>query len=454
MKLFEKVKALVGKEGKGRSAKAKKNIFFTILIKGLGILIGFLYFPLSLDYLGAVKFGIYLTLLSVIDWFLNFDIGIGLGLRNKFGEAVAKNDDEKAVAYVSTAYFALAMIIVFVVAVLLIINFAFPWTDWLSVESSLVSEVKLLGAVIIVAFGIRFIAGNVYEIFYALQKMAYVEYFTFLTKFSFLVLILILPYIQSDSLFLFGSAKALTFALVPLGVGIFYFRRKFLKYRPSFKHAKREYFKDIFSLGTKFFVIKMAMLVIHQTNNILIASFVSLEGVPQYEAAFKYLSVFTMLFVIITNQLWPSNIEAYAKGDFEWMRKSLKTVLKVWVGTLIIAIIMVIVSPYVYKLWLQDHLEVPIVVSVAVAISVSLTTWVNIFNIVINGTGKVKLQMYAWVFAACINIPASIFFVKLLDLGVVGIVLGTIVSLIPVAIVSPVQVGKILSKSDKGIWAR
>ena len=96
----------------------------------------------------------------------------------------------------------------------------------------------------------------------------------------------------------------------------------------------------------------------------------------------------------------------------------------------------------------------PIGISIAVAISVSLSTWVNIFNIVLNGTGKVKLQMYAWIFAALINIPASIFFVKVLDLGVVGIVLGTVASLLPVAIVSPVQVSKILSKKDTGIWAR
>ncbi|MBT9186740.1 lipopolysaccharide biosynthesis protein [Zobellia russellii] len=453
MAIFKKIQGIFS-NGHERSSRAKKNILLTILIKGLGILIGFLYFPLSLDYLGTVKFGIYLTLLSIIDWFLNFDIGIGLGLRNKFGEAVAQEKDDEAVTYVSTAYFALGTIILFVVAVLLILNFTTPWTTLINIDASLVDEVKWLGAVIIIAFGIRFIAGNIYEIFYALQKMAYVEYFTLLTKLSFLVFILIIPFIVSDSLLLFGSGKALTFALVPFCVGVYYFRRNFSKYRPSFKYVNKAYFKDIFSLGTKFFVIKMAMLVIHQTNNILIASFVSLDGVPQYEAAFKYLSIFTMLFVIISNQLWPSNIEAYAKGDFGWMRKSLKTVLKVWLGTLAIAVVMVLVSPFVYKLWLQEHLEVPIGISIAVAISVSLSTWVNIFNIVLNGTGKVKLQMYAWIFAALINIPASIFFVKVLDLGVIGIVLGTVASLFPVAIVSPIQVSKILSKKDTGIWAR
>jgi O-antigen/teichoic acid export membrane protein len=210
----------------------------------------------------------------------------------------------------------------------------------------------------------------------------------------------------------------------------------------------------LFSLGIKFFAIKIAMLVIHQTNNILIASFVSLEGVPQYEAAYKYLSIFMLLFVILNNQLWPSNIEAYAKGELDWMKKSMRTVVKIWMGTVLLALLMVLVSPFVYELWLGENLEIPVAISIAVAVSICLTTWVNMFNIVTNGTGKIKLQMYSWIFAAVINIPASLFFVKVLDLGVVGIVLGTIASLIPVAILSPIQVTKILARKERGIWAK
>lgn len=452
MKVIESIKKSLFK-GHVRSVRAKKNVVQTIVIKALGVLIGFIYFPLSLDYLGAIKFGIFLTLLSIVDWFLNFDIGIGLGLRNKFGEAVALKEDEKAVRYVSTAYFALGGLVLLVTIGLLLLNFFLPWANWLNIAPELVDEVKLLGAIIIVAFGIRFVSRNIYEIFYAFQKMAYVEFFSFMTKASFLVLILLIPLIVDESLLLFGLAKSLTFALVPLLVGLYFFRSKFRKYRPYLKHVRLDYFKSLFSLGFKFFLIKISMLIIHQTNNILIASFVSLEGVPQYEAAYKYLSVFMLLFVILNNQLWPSNIEAYAQGDFEWMKKSMRTVLKIWIGTLLLALIMVILSPFVYDLWLQENMYIPITISVAVAVSICLTTWVNMFNIVLNGTGKIKLQMYAWIFAALINIPASLFYVKVLDFGVVGIVLGTITSLIPLVILSPIQVVKILQKKERGIWA-
>ncbi len=452
MNLFERLKSLFLK-GDSRSVRAKNNVLLTILIKGLGVLIGFIYFPLSSDYLGQVKFGIFLILLSIVDWFLNFDIGISQGLRNKFGEAVAQEDTDKAVAYVSTAYFTLAGIITVVTVILLILNFTLPWTSWIEVPTNLIEEVKILGAIIIVAFAIRFVAGNVYEIFYAMQKMAYVEFFGLLTKATFLVLILLIPFIETESLLLFGIARSVTFAMVPLLIGIYYFSRKFSKYRPSYKKIRLDYFKDLFTLGMKFFLIKMAMLVIHSTNNLLIAGLVSIKGVPQYEAAYKFLSIFMLLFVILNNQLWPSNTEAFTKGDFDWMKKSMRAVIKIWLGTVLLACLMVAISPMVYKIWLPDDLQIPFAISVAVAISICLSNWVNMYNIVLNGTGKVKLQMYAWLFAAVINIPASIFFVKVLDMGIVGIVLGTIVSLIPVAVLSPIQVKKILAKKDRGIWA-
>jgi O-antigen/teichoic acid export membrane protein len=453
MNIIEKVKKMFLK-GDTRSARAKKNIFQTIIIKVIGVLIGFIYFPLSLDYLGSEKFGIFLILLSIVDWFLNFDIGIGKGLRNKFGESIANNADDDAVRYVSTAYFALGAIITVVTIVLLILNFTLPWTDWLNITPELVGEVRLLGAIIIVAFGIQFIARNIYEIFYAMQKMAYVEFFSLLTKASFLILIIIIPFIVPDSLLLFGTAKSLTFALVPLIVGLYFFASKFRKYRPYLKYVRMDYFKDLFSLGYKFFLIKIAMLIIYQTNNILIGSFVSLEGVPQYQAAYKYLSIFMLLFVILNNQLWPSNLEAYTKGEIDWMKKSMSTVLKIWIGTVFLAALMVVISPFIYNLWLGEKLDVSIILSIVVAISICFTTWVNMFNIVLNGTGKIKLQMYAWLFAALINIPASLFFVLVLNLGVVGVVLGTISSLIPLVILSPIQVNKILGKKDLGIWSK
>jgi Na+-driven multidrug efflux pump len=115
---------------------------------------------------------------------------------------------------------------------------------------------------------------------------------------------------------------------------------------------------------------------------------------------------------------------------------------------------MILISPQVFALWLPDEVDIPILLTVAVALSITLTNWVNLFNLILNGTGKIRIQMYAWILAGLLNIPLSIFFAKNLGLGTIGIVLGTVCSMIPLIILSPIQVRKILMLRDKGIWSK
>ena len=66
----------------------------------------------------------------------------------------------------------------------------------------------------------------------------------------------------------------------------------------------------------------------------------------------------------------------------------------------------------------------------------------------LNGIGKIKLQLQLYVLGAIINIPISIYFVKYLDLGSSGVILGTTISIISMTIILPIQTFKILKKGE------
>ncbi len=441
-------------EGHERTIRAKKNILLGMVYKALGILVGFAYFPLSITYLGEEKFGIFLVMVSMVDWFAEFDIGIGNGLRNRLGESIADDNNEEARGYVSTAYFALGSIFSGISLIAVGASFIIPWANWLEADPSLDRQIMILAILLFGAFAINFVASMIYQIFYALQRTAMVSLFGLITKVSFLALIILLMYTTEESLILYGAAKTFTFAFIPLAIGVFYFSNEFKKYRPSFKLVKRGYFDNLFSLGFQFFVIKISMIIIHQTNNILIAKFVAIEEVLLYEAAYKYLSIFLLVFVIFTNQLWSASVEAYRKGDMKWLKDTVTNVLKIWFGTVLMITVMIAIAPLFFQLWLGDKIEIPMGITIIVAVSVCITNWANLFNLVLNGTGKIRLQMYAWILASLLNIPMSIFFATTMGLGTVGIVLGTVVSMFPIAILSPIQVRMILKNKTRGIWDR
>jgi len=116
--------------------------------------------------------------------------------------------------------------------------------------------------------------------------------------------------------------------------------------------------------------------------------------------------------------------------------------------------VMILVAPFIYQFWLQGKIEISVSLTAIVALSIATTIWINMFNLVINGTGKIRIQMIGWIIAGILNIPLSILFAKVMDFGVIGVVFGTIASLIPLAILSPIQVRKVLTGNDRGIWAK
>ena len=88
-----------------------RNIIISFIAKGVSVVCSLLIVPITINYVNPTRYGIWLTISSIIGWVLFFDFGMGHGLRNKFAEAKAKGDMELAIKFVSTTYFTLGAIV-------------------------------------------------------------------------------------------------------------------------------------------------------------------------------------------------------------------------------------------------------------------------------------------------------------------------------------------------------
>ena len=440
--------------GDQRSVTAKVNILFSIFYRGMSVLIGFATFPLAIKYMDPAMFGIFITLTSMMDWFGYLDLGLGKGLRNRLGESIAREDTAEGRSYVSTAFFVIGGIFAGLLLVFVVINSFLDWPTLLNVDPALGQDLSTLAVIVFGAFCIQFVFSLVYEVFNAHQNTAIVLLFNFAGKAMFIIGLLALIYAADSSLLYYGSIRSFAFAVVPVVVAIYVFRTRYKDFAPAWRFVNQKFVKDLMSLGFKFFIIRLSLLIINETNNILIIRYVGPEDVTAYNAAFKYFSVIIMLFTIASNPLWTAYIEAYQKEDFDWVKRVLGKTRKIWAGTIVLAAVMLLFTDFVYDILTNGEVEVPLMLSVLVAASMGLAAWNTIYNLFINGTGKVTLQMYITLICSVINIPISIFLVTEMNMGTIGIVLGSVVSLLGPAVISPIQVGKILSKKDHGIWGK
>ena len=137
--------------GDSRTVLAKKNILASFLNKGLAIIISLLLVPITINYLNAEQYGIWLTISSIVAWISYFDVGLGHGFRNRFAEAKAKGDTELARKYVTTSYATLAIVFGCVLLITEIVN---PWLNWSSILNVSTSNDLLISVVRILIIGV------------------------------------------------------------------------------------------------------------------------------------------------------------------------------------------------------------------------------------------------------------------------------------------------------------
>ena len=406
--------------------------------------------PLTIHYLNPTRYGIWLTLSSIIGWLGFFDIGFGNGLRNKFAQSIAMGKHEQARVYVSTTYAILSIIIASVLILFFLINPFLDWSRILNTPGSMSGELSILALIVFVFFCLQFVLQLITTVLTANQQPAKASLFNLIGSLFSLTVIFILTKTTSGNLLYLGAAFGFAPILV-LGISsIWFYSHEYRKYAPSFKFVKFGYARDLMSLGIKFFVLQIAAVIIYQTSNIIIAQLFGPAQVTPYNIAYKYFSIIPMGFGIIMMPFWSAFTEAWTKNDIGWIKNTIKKLKFIWVLMSIAAILMLIFSNFIYRMWVGKEIAVPLGISVVMAAYVILNAWCGIYSQFLNGVGKIKLQLYSGLLGALINIPLAIYLGR--HLGISGVVLSTFLIAIISAIWSPVQYFKLINNKAKGIW--
>ena len=427
-----------------RTKNITKHVMFSSLFKGGSILASFLLVPLTIGYLDTENYGVWLTLSSFIAWFSFFDIGLGNGLRNKFAVAKANGDTKLAKAYVSSAYYTIGAVSLGLIVVFFIINSFIDWTQIFNASAGLQNELSILMPIVFGFFCLQLVVKLITTIYTADQQHSTQGKIHFLTSVSSLVVIWVLTKTSESSLLLFGAIFSILPVVILLGFNFIGFNKRYVNYKPSFRLWKKEYLKDIFGLGLKFFVIQISGVIIFSTDSIIISRMLSPKEVVPYQIAFKYFSITTMILSIMVTPYWSSFTDAYAKKDLVWIKKSISNLMKYSFFFVLLCLGLLLVSDWSYRFWLGDLVNIPLTLSVLMTIYIIQTIIITPFTIFINGTGKVFIQTWQSLFSALINIPLSIFFINNSSLGSAGVILATIISLLPSLILAPIQTWKLL----------
>lgn len=414
----------------------RKDVSIQMLIKPLSMVLSYIYVPIVLKYLGEEKYGIWVTLLSIISWVNYFDIGIGNGVRNKLTECLTKDNTKQAKEIISTGYLAVTVISSVFFLVFSFVFVALDLTSFFKLNLS-GENTTVIVLVSVVFICLNFIFSIAKSVSYAMQKSTWVSISGVLVQFANIIIVLILSIWTNASLLAVAIMYGFTavFGNVILDIVLM------IKYpftRMEISAVKLTELKEITSLGLLFFTMQICSLVLNTTDNLLISRYFGAADVTPYSTVNKLFKIFIQVHNVILTPMWSAYTAAAVQKDYEWMKKNLKKMSSL---TLLFsggAIILIFVFRPIASLWLGRDLHYSNSLIVFTAIYTILTMIANVYNAFLCGVGDVRIPSIFAIVQSVINIPLSLLFAVTMKMGLAGIILGSVISVLIPAIVDPI----------------
>lgn len=217
-----------------------------------------------------------------------------------------------------------------------------------------------------------------------------------------------------------------------------------------YRKCKKEYDvikKSIINIGLQFFCLQLCAVILYSTDNVIINYLISSEMVTKYSVITSVYDMGSSLFAILLIPFWSAVTFHVAKNEFKWVENTLYKLLIIWGFYLLGVILVSIMFNRVVQLWLGDNAyfyETSLILTFA--IYCGITCFSSIFVNMLNGLGKIKLQLGLAIIESLINIPLSVILAQKYELGILGVKLATLFCALINAIVLPIQAVVIIKK--------
>ena len=415
----------------GRAQERMRRVVLTAVVsaaaRGISLLTSLISIPLTIDYLGAERYGLWMTISSTIAILGFADFGIGNGLVNAIAEAHGKNDRRLAREYISSALFMLSSIAFLTALIFVFIYPRISWANTFNVTSSqAVLEVGPAIAVFVGCFLVNLPLGVIQR-----TQMGYQEGFANgiwraagnLLGLAGVVLAITLraglPWL------VLAMSGAPVIATLLNGIVVFGFQRPWL--RPQFRSFSTRSAGRILNVGVFFFVLQVASAVGYRSDNIILARILGPEMVTQYAVPLRLFSIIPMLQGFVLMPLWPAYGESTARGDVAWIKKTLRRslVLSVVVSAPLVLVLVVFGVPILHW-WVGPEVTPSTALLAGFGLWTLLSSLGGPLAMFLNGLGVMKFQAVCATLMAAANVALSIYLVR--TIGLPGIIISTIIA--------------------------
>lgn len=411
---------------KNRVRRAKLTGIVTVITKGISTTAGLISIPLTAQYLGTERFGLWLLLSSLLSCVNLFDLGLANSLANSLAIADGREDRTLAKEIVSSAFYSMLGGALILTVLFGLFYSSASWEKVLNIRWSQPQlEIELAIAICFGVFIIHLLCSLSSRIYRGYQE----EYISqlWLGLGSLLSIIGLIVSIHLKANFPALLAVFLGFSLlgdILAAIHLFWFRRKWLK--PNLNYYNLRKTKWLFKTGFQFWLAQISSFLVFQTDLIIVSKLFGASAVANYGVVLKLFTLVGSIQSAFVAPLWSAYAEAGTRGDFFWVNQAFKkSVCFSVIWSSCIGVLLAINTPNILKIWLNQTEAVDKNLIFAMLLTTILVSVAQSISMLANGLGETDIQAFVGPIAAISNLILSV--VLGLFLGVSGVAWATMI---------------------------
>jgi O-antigen/teichoic acid export membrane protein len=392
------------------------SIIANVLSKGLAMLVLLLSVSLTLPYLGAERFGVWMTIASFAGMLLFLDLGIGNALTNHVAHSASVADSGALARTISGGLGLVFLLGVIASLLLYALAAVLPWEKLIKVLDPRVQrEIKETLFLFAALFGLNLFGNGIQRVFAGLQRSFEAHLASAMGSLLSMLTLLWAAAIHADVATLLlatlGWQSASSLALLYLLM-----KRGQLQLRGIGEaiHASKT---PLLKTGGLFFLLQIGTMVGWGADSLIISNALGAAHVAIYSVTQRLFQLVSIPLSMANSPLWSAYANANACDDKQFIRSTLKkSMLLTFVAAALGCGILLVASQALVEWWTKNTITVPMSLVVVFAIWTLCESLGNALAMMLNGCGIVREQVIAVVVLTVVALPAKLILVNLLGM--------------------------------------
>lgn len=383
---------------------------------------------LTVPYLGAERFGVWMTIASFVVVLGFMDLGVGNALTNRVALVSSKGSAQELCRTISSGIGLLLLLGLIMGAVLIGLANLVPWPILIKVHNiNLNHEINESVVIFSGLFGLSIFTSGIQRVFAGLQRSFESHFVSSLG----LVAVLLVMWIATRQevgipillLVTFGMPSLFNLALIYL-----LYKRGQFKFTLIQSNIVLES-RHIARAGGAFLLLQLGFVLTSGADSLIISSQLGAEHVAEFAIVMRLFQISTQPMNILNSPLWGAYADAHARNEKVFIRKTFKlSMMTSSIFATSMVFFLVLFGEQIVRLWSGNVIHISTGLLVAYGLWSIIDVVGNAFGVFLNGCGLLRPQIITVLFFCTAGIAAKIILIRFF--GIEAMFFGAVLSYI------------------------